>query len=106
MGLLPGRFVFGVNFASIVGRLGERVLWRVLPEAAHGVGVLLSAIEQGDGVILRTYRSEDPKARIPGTIGDRYFFHDCPDARCSIIPPERRFSSSPGTASRSSGPAG
>jgi ELWxxDGT repeat protein len=77
-------YPFGVNFASIVGRLGERVLWTVLPEATNGAGVLLSATERGDGVILHTYRSEDPEAHIPGTIGDRYFFRDCPETGCAI----------------------
>jgi ELWxxDGT repeat protein len=75
---------FGVNFVSIVGRLGERVLWKVLPEAAKGTGVLLSATGQGDGVILHTYRSENPQVQISGTVGEQFFFRDCPDAGCAI----------------------
>jgi ELWxxDGT repeat protein len=73
----------GPGDVTIVGRVGERVLWLVAQDAAPGVQTLVSATERGDGIVLHTYAPKD-LPRILGGSGGRFYFQDCGAAGCVV----------------------
>lgn len=70
----------GPGSARIVGRVGPRVLWLVVPDGDPTVQTLVAATERGDGVVLHTSPIKD----LPQILRGRFYFQGCAETGCVI----------------------
>lgn len=67
---------------GIVGRTGQFLLWLSSKVDAEGAVQLFSASEQGDGILLRTYRPRT--GDVLAITSQRFFFQDCTATGCGV----------------------